>query len=415
MNAREERPSDPNSEFRPKSFDDYELTLGDLIRGERATMGRSLLEVQRDLKIKAEYLAAIEDADLAAFETPGFIGGYVKSYARYLGMNADWVYRRFCQESGFSHVAGLDARVYSTKPQPSRGAATPVSSGRRSDVGDAVLARSPLYTAAARDRFAGISAGAIGSLAVLAMLTVGLGYGGWALLEQIQRVRMTPVETALSTTPQADMEEALVAQGGTPTAEALERLYRPQVLDRPILTPRDAPIATLDPRDQGIFAGYTPVPDIALGAAPLRLAGVADLAPLPVDPTGSVPPSVSEVQVVLPPPNVAIFARNPAWVRVSAADGTVLFEKILEPGERYVLPESDEPPTLRAGNSGSLFFSVDGEAVGPAGQGTSVAKNVVLTADALRHTYQPADLAQDPELARLAALVARPEFPAPHE
>ncbi len=79
----------------PKSFDDYELTLGDLMRGERATLGKSLLDVQREVKIKAEYLAAIEDADLSAFETPGFISGYVKSYARYLGMNPDWVYRPF--------------------------------------------------------------------------------------------------------------------------------------------------------------------------------------------------------------------------------------------------------------------------------------------------------------------------------
>ncbi len=34
-------------------FDDFDVRLGDLMRGERATLGKSLLDVQRDLKIKA--------------------------------------------------------------------------------------------------------------------------------------------------------------------------------------------------------------------------------------------------------------------------------------------------------------------------------------------------------------------------
>nr|WP_322865522.1 hypothetical protein [Aquicoccus sp. G2-2]MEA1112771.1 hypothetical protein [Aquicoccus sp. G2-2] len=34
----------------PKWFDDYDLRLGDMMRGERATMGKSLLDVQRELR-----------------------------------------------------------------------------------------------------------------------------------------------------------------------------------------------------------------------------------------------------------------------------------------------------------------------------------------------------------------------------
>ena len=33
---------------RPKGFDDYEVRLGDLLRGERATLGKSLMDVQRN-------------------------------------------------------------------------------------------------------------------------------------------------------------------------------------------------------------------------------------------------------------------------------------------------------------------------------------------------------------------------------
>ena len=57
----------------PKGFDDFELKLGDIMRGERATLGKSLLDVQRELRIKASYIAAIESCDPDAFDTPGFI------------------------------------------------------------------------------------------------------------------------------------------------------------------------------------------------------------------------------------------------------------------------------------------------------------------------------------------------------
>ena len=57
------KPSTPE-EGRPKGFDDFDLRLGDLMRGERATLGKSLLDVQRELKIKATYIAAIEHADV---------------------------------------------------------------------------------------------------------------------------------------------------------------------------------------------------------------------------------------------------------------------------------------------------------------------------------------------------------------
>ena len=91
------------------SFLDDDTRLGDLMRGERATLGKSLLDVQRELRIRASYVAAIENCDISAFDTPSFIAGYVRSYARYLGMDPDWTFRRFCQESGFQPSHGMAA------------------------------------------------------------------------------------------------------------------------------------------------------------------------------------------------------------------------------------------------------------------------------------------------------------------
>jgi hypothetical protein len=99
----------------PKSFDDYELRLGDMMRGERATMGKSLLDVQRELRIKASYIAAIENSDPSVFDTPGFIAGYVRSYARYLNMDAEVAFDTFCRESGFAVAHGMSSQASSRK------------------------------------------------------------------------------------------------------------------------------------------------------------------------------------------------------------------------------------------------------------------------------------------------------------
>ena len=43
-----------------ESYDSFEISLGELLRGERATLGKSCSDVQKDLKIKAIYIKAIE-------------------------------------------------------------------------------------------------------------------------------------------------------------------------------------------------------------------------------------------------------------------------------------------------------------------------------------------------------------------
>ena len=84
-----------NAVSAPPGYEDTEdIRLGDLMRGERATLGKSLLDVQRELRIRASYVAAIENCDITPFDTPSFLPGYVRSYARYLGLDGDWVFRR---------------------------------------------------------------------------------------------------------------------------------------------------------------------------------------------------------------------------------------------------------------------------------------------------------------------------------
>ncbi|MCV6597471.1 MAG: helix-turn-helix domain-containing protein, partial [Mangrovicoccus sp.] len=180
----------------PKGFDDFELKLGDIMRGERATLGKSLLDAQREIKIKANYLAAIEETDLGAFESPGFIPGYIRSYARYLGLDPDWAHQTFMEECGSDHRDGVSGQIKKA-PKPKTGENS--ESAEKGSKAEDPFARSPIYAAPKESMWVGVNPGMIGSFAVLVSLIFGLGYGGWSVLREIQKVDIAPVETALGT------------------------------------------------------------------------------------------------------------------------------------------------------------------------------------------------------------------------
>ena len=106
----------------PSGFDAYDLRLGDVMRGERATLGKSLLDVQRELKIKASFIAAIENSDPDAFDSPSFIAGYVRSYARYLGLDPEWAFQEFCKESDYQTAHGMSSEASSPSKVASKAA-----------------------------------------------------------------------------------------------------------------------------------------------------------------------------------------------------------------------------------------------------------------------------------------------------
>lgn len=374
-------------DVKSKGFDGFDLLLGDLMRGERATMGKSLLDVQRELKIKAAYIAAIENADPSAFDTPGFIAGYVRSYARYLNMDPDWAFDKFCRESGFATAHGMSAAASAAKPA-------------RNDFGvngagkDIFASSATPFIPAGEAMMSRIEPGAVGSVAVLIALISGLGYGGWTVLQEVQKVQFAPVEqtpTVISDLdPLAGATNAIeqsdtLASFEAPTTEALDRLYRPQALDVPVLVARDGPISTLSPNIIGTTGSDGSVLMASLPAAEA--------------------PSVIQVNEG-PVPEVQLVAARPAWVRVRAADGSVIFEGIMDAGDKFALPSTEEPATLRVGESGAIYFAVNGTHYGPAGRNGTVTSNLALSSTNLLGTYAQADLTADQGLADAVSLVA---------
>jgi len=395
--------SQGENQNRPKGFDDFELKLGDTLRGERATLGKSVVEVQNELKIKAAYITAIENCDPLAFDTPGFVAGYVRSYARYLNLDPDQVFQKFCSESGFATVHGMSDKASSIKTDDN-----PVLLPSKNFIdGDELFNKSPSAILDNSSKtFDKIEPGAIGSLVALVCVVCGLGYGGLTLFNQMQTVKIAPADaTPIVLT---EINSTIVNQQNIDglasnkiTNDQLDRLYRPQALDVPVLKARDAPISTLDPSFSNNFDL-----DKNLDFAKTAVNGKeTDISKQFVN-SGLEDKSIQVVQDL--PPSVAVLVTENAWVQITAADGTVIYENIMLPGEEFVVPQLELAPKLRAGMSGYVYFSVDGELFGPVGKGTSVRKNVELSAANISTSLQTPDLSNKK---LIAELVSEGSFP----
>ena len=393
----------------PKGFDDFDLKLGDTLRGERATLGKSVVEVQNELKIKASYISAIENCDPMAFDTPGFVAGYVRSYARYLGLDPDEVYKKFCEESGFSTVHGMSDKASSIKlnsnDKPSlNGVLLP--SDNFLDV-EELFNKSPTAIVDNSSKsFDVLQPGAIGSLVALLCVICGIGYGGLTLFNQMQTVKISPsvANPMVLTDIQSELEvsENIDSLAAKETSDdRLDRLYRPQALEVPVLIARDGPISSLDP---SFSKNFSLLNKLSVNQGD-QIRAETDVAKQILN-NALEETSIQVVQDL--PPSIAVLVTENAWVQITASDGTVIYENIMLPGEEFILPQLETAPKLRSGMSGYVYFSVNGELFGPVGNGTSVSKNIELTAANIVTSMDKPELSNQK---LIAELISEGNFP----
>ncbi len=368
--------------MRLRGYDDYEVTLGDEMRGERASLGKNLLSAEDDLRIKATVIRAIEDCDLDGFPNDSVVAGYVRSYARYLSLNPDDCYRRFCAESGFrSPVSSLV------------GVEQPTQTG--GGLPDIVAAGAALGSGLIQSRFAvrsvpthlsgRISLGGLTSMVAMLGLVAGLGYGGYALLQDIQRVGFAPLpeapdvvaEVPLITAPSVEHGLLLRPDGDAYQGDGALPATTPVELLPPTLPARDGPISAIDPATSGVFRDRDP----ALSNGPV-MAGAEDAEILTAGPEADPALAGAELAAVVPagPPRIVIHATDTAWIRLRDGAEAVVFQGTLAAGGRFAVPERVTSPMLRAGNAGSIYVLVNGAPYGPIGPSGRVVKELSLLA-----------------------------------
>lgn len=384
-----------------KGFDSYEVSLGDALRGERATLGKSLLDVERDLKIRAAYISAIEECDINAFPNTGFVAGYVRSYARYLNLDPDPTFEAFCREANFK---GTDVTSFQTSPKVksskikglgNRSGPLPSISEKWEPGSVGIPTSSALSATNILNSF--------GPIAVLILLSLSLGYGALKIFENIQRIDLVAIEESPVVTNMtlSNFNNFVGTESGPEvgvTADVMA-LYSNQITKSKLSNPRDGRIADIDTDQVGFYADNThqnrgdlsPLPSGTLQKLMVPgLSNTATASDQPVDynktlqdenRTSGYEKNLSSLK--LPGlrydlPMFHLFSFGPSWIKMEARSSGKIYEAIIDSETPLMIDDDWHYGSLRAGNANNLYLVVNGAAFGPISD-RSVIKNVEIS------------------------------------
>jgi cytoskeleton protein RodZ len=303
-------------------------SAGELLRQQREALGLDLRDVADVLKIKPNYLAALEAGRPDLLPGPTYAIGFVRAYGEHLKLDGNEMLRRFKAES-----AALD-----TKPD----LAFPMPLGERSIPH--------------------------GSMLLVALILALCGYGTWYYLatgERSHPERVAEVPDVLL--PPA--VEHRTGESTAPSAAEAAPANRPAVSTE--VAPSSFPTLGSEPgRTGGSPDAAALLPPQSPPISPTAAAQPPIAARVPAEPVPSVqsdePPAYGAVDG---PARVVIRATTDSWVQIRDADQSTLFARVLKAGESYRVP--DHPGmSLRTGNAGGLEITVDGQptpSIGPNG------------------------------------------------
>ncbi len=353
------------------------------LRRARQDLGRDLVRVSDDLKIRRVYLQAIEDGRFDDLPGATYAVGFIRAYAEYLGLNSIEIVSRFKEE-----VQGVNERLQLVFP-------TPVPESK-------------------------IPSGAV---LLISVLLIALAYGGWYYLSSGD----DDMDGQVLDLP--DSLESLVSSGEDQPLE--DPLEDPVDSTRSILLSPAEPLvadegqpgaqAPQEPGEDegqpGAQAPQEPGPPASLGsavsaefeaepAAGASLVGVLSEAPSTTPEASTAPfvaaatsgiPAAPAPDALLPDDNsrqprvygvenetarIILRARLDSWVQVFAADESLILTRVLQPGDSYRVPDL-AGLTLVTGNAGGLEIEVDGATVPPLGPVGAIRRGIALDAERL--------------------------------
>jgi cytoskeletal protein RodZ len=358
------------------------LTVSESLRGRRIECGLDVDYVAQILKIRPAVLVAIESGKFDELPGPAYAVGFVRSYATYLGLDAEALVVRFKTET-----AEIARRPQLEFPLPIRDSRVPT-----------------------------------GPLLIVCVLLAALTYAGWyyfsstpselagltpAVPDRLLQLLKTPpppkpgADTA-STAPMQATAPAPVAPTPAPDAAAPQPAptAAPAVAAAQPAAPQPAtPQAAAPPATstqatstQGTSTQAASTQPAVDGVPPVENKPTAGPAVAALPPAPDLTqPAVTADQPKQPDntygapegqARVVLHATADSWVQVRDKGSNLLFTRVLKPGEHYNVP--NQPGlTLIAGNAGGIDITVDGMEAPRLGELGRVARNVSLDPDHL--------------------------------
>jgi cytoskeleton protein RodZ len=306
--------------------------FGENLRREREMRGVSLEEISFATKISLRFLEAIEREDFSRLPGGIFSRSFIRTYARYLGLDEDRIVAEF---------------QHSAQPQ------TDFDLHRMAG-GNATFQRPG-------DRTTLIAT----VVAVVLLIT------GYMLFRYSRRAAEVP--------PPPPPVPVVKAEPVTP----------PPVPAAPATA--DASAASSATPVPGTVATAPAAPGTATGPGNTTPLPPATQAPAqqPAGSNAATPPgqSPSAGQVGKPSTNelvLQVAATERAWIAVEA-DGKMVFQRVLNPNEVQTL-HAQKSFDVTAGNARSVILTLNGETLKPLASRTGEAKSIRLTRDDLKNT-----------------------------
>jgi cytoskeletal protein RodZ len=366
-----------------------QLMVSDLLRDQRIEYGLDIMHVAEALRIRPGVLTAIEDGNFDLLPGPAYAIGFVRSYATYLGMDAEALVARFKAEG-----AQLSNRPQLHFPLPIRDSRVPTGPLLVICVLLAVLTYAGwYYFNATPDQLADIETGVPERLKHLLEPPRGLQSPAPASAPAAPKQDGSTVASpnALATTAPAAMTGPAAAP--TPASSAASNpsvqpnafasaneSHIGQAAQSPTIASGDIPEAVdgVPPVEGGPIAPGTGMGPAAMSAAGAGQNAAPDMAQ-PVQATSTEQPAKPPTAFGGPEgqSRVVLNATGNSWIQVRDRASNLIFTRMLKPGEHYNVPNG-QGLTLIAGNAGALDVTVDGRKAPRIGELGQVMRNVSL-------------------------------------
>jgi cytoskeleton protein RodZ len=298
-------------------------TIGEVLAKARAASKKDVAYISDYLKIKPQYLRALEEDKFSSLPGQAYVIGFIKSYASFLNLDV-----------------GKLIEQYKAEHAPSRPEAEPVAESE-----DALI-KNPLINSNHIIVF--------GLLFLMGVFAVyAFNHGGGALEPE-----------AVVVESESESIEITIEQPAVPPNAAREA-------DGPDSESRESGAVQRDARER-------PSPSFAPVPPPVHadIVGDAPPAPAPVPAAPHVRP-VREHGRENAGSGIRLVARDRVWIKLKrgglyrydeqegdVGDGETVFETILEPGDSYDVPDGSGL-FLTIGNAQAVDIIVEGEAVPP--------------------------------------------------
>lgn len=321
-----------------KSKSDFytDMPVGEILRRGREHFGQSLEDVERNLRIRAIQLHALETGNIEQLPGKAYALGFVRSYSEYLGLDGEKMVQLFKKQS------------LGSKIEPNLNFPTPASESKLPGMAFA---------------------------AVLALIGVGVIWW-WMSFSTEDRSAVTEVPAVSETS----LASAAPSQDTTPPQNAVNSGAPPANAEGPMSVPpleeSQGEVATEVQDPTALAQVQAQSGDESAGQAPVAAGAAATT-------EASAPPAQPAAEQA----GIILNIKENSWVEIRDTNGKALVSRVLKAGDQYFVPDS---PDLRMslGNASGIEIVVEGKALPSLGGRGQVIRNISLDAKSLKALAQ---------------------------